>query len=217
MYSSLDMFRVHTPIIRSIRCWVAAYGFMHRVFGSVVVLRADAFLHMKKHQINLKLYRLHLSLANTWGDIWHLIQDTIEDKLQRNIGSNYKTLDDKLHRLAQQKTITPKRAPHLLSQSSKLSRCACFRPLLMAVFPVSLPLHFLPGWYLVIGSRVGEFGWGLGLVKFLGYVLLNGTFTWLLHFPSSWPLIHYISWGLHCLGDRTLLWAAGRLGDDHEG
>ena len=27
------MFRVHTPIIRSIRCWVAAYGFLHRVFG----------------------------------------------------------------------------------------------------------------------------------------------------------------------------------------
>ena len=27
------MIRVHTPIIRSIRCWVAAYGFQHRVFG----------------------------------------------------------------------------------------------------------------------------------------------------------------------------------------
>ena len=26
------------------------------------------FLHMKKQQINLKLYRLHLSLANTWGN-----------------------------------------------------------------------------------------------------------------------------------------------------
>ena len=26
------MFRVHTPIIRSIRCWVAAYGFLHRVW-----------------------------------------------------------------------------------------------------------------------------------------------------------------------------------------
>ena len=33
---------VHTPIIRSIRCWVAAYGFVHRVFGWVVVLRAAA-------------------------------------------------------------------------------------------------------------------------------------------------------------------------------
>ena len=38
------MFRVHTPIIRSIRCWVAAYGFLHRVFGWVVVLRAAAWV-----------------------------------------------------------------------------------------------------------------------------------------------------------------------------
>jgi len=43
MYSQLDMFRVHTPIIRSIRCWVAAYGFLHRVFGWMVVLRAVAY------------------------------------------------------------------------------------------------------------------------------------------------------------------------------
>ena len=37
------MFQVHTPIIRSIRCWVAAYGFLHRVFGWVVVLRSAAW------------------------------------------------------------------------------------------------------------------------------------------------------------------------------
>ena len=30
------MFQVHTPIVRSIRCWVAAYRFLHRVFGWVV-------------------------------------------------------------------------------------------------------------------------------------------------------------------------------------
>ena len=38
------MFRVHTPIIRSSRCWVAAYGFLHQVFGWVVVLRAAAWV-----------------------------------------------------------------------------------------------------------------------------------------------------------------------------
>ena len=37
------MLRVHTPIIRSIRCSVAAYGFLHRVFGWVVVLRAAVY------------------------------------------------------------------------------------------------------------------------------------------------------------------------------
>jgi len=36
------MFRVHTPIIRSIRCWVVVYGFLHQVYGRVVVLRATA-------------------------------------------------------------------------------------------------------------------------------------------------------------------------------
>ena len=66
------------------------------------------FLHMKKQQINLKLYRLHLSLPNTWRNSWHYIQDTIKDKLQRIIWSKYKTLNDKLHRLAQQQTITLK-------------------------------------------------------------------------------------------------------------
>ena len=41
------MFRVHVLIIRSIRCWDAAYGFLHRVFGWVVVSRAaaDGALH----------------------------------------------------------------------------------------------------------------------------------------------------------------------------
>jgi len=29
-------------IIRSIRCWDAAYGFLHRVFGKLVVLKAAA-------------------------------------------------------------------------------------------------------------------------------------------------------------------------------
>jgi len=38
------MFRVHMPIIRRIRCVVAEYGFLHRVCGMVVVLRAAAYV-----------------------------------------------------------------------------------------------------------------------------------------------------------------------------
>jgi len=38
------MFQVHTPIIRSNRCCAAAYGFLYRVFGSVVVLRAAVYV-----------------------------------------------------------------------------------------------------------------------------------------------------------------------------
>ena len=44
MYSQLYVFRAHTPIIRSIKCWVAAYGFLHRVCGRVVVLGAAAWV-----------------------------------------------------------------------------------------------------------------------------------------------------------------------------
>jgi hypothetical protein len=77
------------------------------------------FLHMKKQQITLKLYRLHLSLANTWGNSWHYIQGTIENKQQRIIWSKYKTLDDKLHRLAQQQ----QRRVDLLSVASRTALC----------------------------------------------------------------------------------------------
>jgi hypothetical protein len=45
------MFRVHMPIIRSIRCWVAAYGFLHRVFGWMVVLRAAAWVVLKVRMV----------------------------------------------------------------------------------------------------------------------------------------------------------------------
>ena len=44
MYSLLDKFRVNTPIIRRIKCWFSAYGFLHRVFGWMVVLRAAAYV-----------------------------------------------------------------------------------------------------------------------------------------------------------------------------
>ena len=38
------MSRVHKPINRSIRSSVAAYGFLHRIFGWVVVLRDAAWV-----------------------------------------------------------------------------------------------------------------------------------------------------------------------------
>ena len=39
------MFRAHMSIIRCIRCWVAVYGFLHRVFGWAVACRAWHHLH----------------------------------------------------------------------------------------------------------------------------------------------------------------------------
>jgi len=40
------------------------------------------YLYMKKQQLNHRLYYLHLSLANTWGNTWHYIQYTIEEKCE---------------------------------------------------------------------------------------------------------------------------------------
>jgi len=65
------------------------------------------YLHSKIQQLNLQIYHLHLSLANTWNNTWLLIQHTIEEKLHREIRTKYKTLDKKLKKLTQTQTKTP--------------------------------------------------------------------------------------------------------------
>jgi len=62
------------------------------------------FLYMKKQQLNKKLYYLHLNIANTWGNSWCYIRDTIETKLNKLIGEKYERLETKL----QEQTRTPK-------------------------------------------------------------------------------------------------------------
>jgi hypothetical protein len=41
------------------------------------------YLHMKKQQTNQRLYHLHLLLANSWGNSWEYILDTINKKLDK--------------------------------------------------------------------------------------------------------------------------------------
>jgi len=53
------------------------------------------YLYMKKQQLNHRLYYLHLSLANTWDNTWQYIQDTIEEKLKKQIRTKYERLDKK--------------------------------------------------------------------------------------------------------------------------
>jgi hypothetical protein len=43
--------------------------------------------------MNLDIYHLHISLANTWNKSWPYIQHTVEDKLQNDEQTKYKTLD----------------------------------------------------------------------------------------------------------------------------
>ena len=60
------MFRVHTPIIRKVRCWVTAYGFLHRVFGWVVVLRAAALV---VREVRILLYGNIRTAHTTTSDV----------------------------------------------------------------------------------------------------------------------------------------------------
>jgi len=66
------------------------------------------YLYSKKQQINIQLYHLHLTLANTCSRWWPHIQHAIEEKLRKDINSKYKTLDIKLQNLA----LTQKEMPH---------------------------------------------------------------------------------------------------------
>jgi hypothetical protein len=66
------------------------------------------YLHMKKQQLNTKLYQLHLLLANTWGNAWQYIQHTINRNLEKETKPIYQRLDNKLHKLALEQTNTPK-------------------------------------------------------------------------------------------------------------
>jgi len=51
------------------------------------------YLHMKKQQLNRQIYQFHTSLANKWGNTWHYIQQTFEEKLKKLIQLNYKNLE----------------------------------------------------------------------------------------------------------------------------
>jgi cobalamin-dependent methionine synthase I len=63
---------------------------------------------MRKQQLNLRLYRLHLILANTWDNTWHYTQHTINGKLDRIAHAKYQALNHKLHSLTKEQTITPR-------------------------------------------------------------------------------------------------------------
>jgi hypothetical protein len=65
------------------------------------------FLHSKKQKLNLQIYHLHISLANTWNNMWPHIQNTIEEKLRRETKIKCKNLDKKINQLTITKTKTP--------------------------------------------------------------------------------------------------------------
>jgi hypothetical protein len=62
------------------------------------------FLYSKKQQINLQVYKLHLLLANTWGNAWAQVHGKIDDKIQKEARDRYRTIDRKLEALGKTQT-----------------------------------------------------------------------------------------------------------------
>jgi hypothetical protein len=54
------------------------------------------FLYKKKQYLNYELYHTHISLANTWGNIWEYIHNTIEADLHEIMNNKYQTLNNKV-------------------------------------------------------------------------------------------------------------------------
>ena len=74
------MFRVHTPIIRSTGCWVAACDFLHRVFGWVVVLRPTQRLSRPPpiQKLGAENHMLRLNIQCSWW--WAYVPETCRAK-----------------------------------------------------------------------------------------------------------------------------------------
>jgi hypothetical protein len=66
------------------------------------------YLYMKKQQLNHQIYHLHVSQANSWGNTWPYIQQTIEVKLKNEAQQKYKNIDKKLDTLTRKQTKTLK-------------------------------------------------------------------------------------------------------------
>jgi len=66
------------------------------------------FLHRKKEKLNQELYRRHLQVAQEWGRMWHIIHESIQQKINTEMEKKYKTMDEKIKRLIQNQTYAPK-------------------------------------------------------------------------------------------------------------
>ena len=53
------------------------------------------FLYIEKQKLNERLYKNHLECASTWHNNWQLIQSSIDNKLQRQIETQYDNLNKK--------------------------------------------------------------------------------------------------------------------------
>ena len=59
------------------------------------------FLYRKKEQLNKELYNIHLQAASEWGTLWDTISNNIHESTHNTMDNKYKTIDQKLKRLTQ--------------------------------------------------------------------------------------------------------------------
>jgi urate oxidase len=53
-------------------------------------------LYMKKQKLNENLYNIHLEVAKTWSNIWHIVEKGINEKSEIEMQKKYNALDKKL-------------------------------------------------------------------------------------------------------------------------
>jgi len=66
------------------------------------------FLYKKKEHLNKELYKAHLQAATEWGSLWHIIQNSIADSSRTPMDRKYKTMKQKIDKLAEQNTANTK-------------------------------------------------------------------------------------------------------------
>jgi hypothetical protein len=53
------------------------------------------FLYKKKDQLNRKLYRTHLEVAQQWGNTWAIIHNSIHENINQGMERKYSTMEHK--------------------------------------------------------------------------------------------------------------------------
>jgi len=61
----------------------------------------------KKEKLNQQLCRIHLQVAQEWGNVWNTILTSIQDTLNRETEKKCKTIDEKINKLVRAQVKKP--------------------------------------------------------------------------------------------------------------
>jgi hypothetical protein len=74
------------------------------------------FLYKNKFQLNKQLYDLHISNANTWGNVWLAISSNIDNILNDIMKEIYNNLNKKFEKLKKDNNIHVQHSKHIFYQ-----------------------------------------------------------------------------------------------------